>query len=93
MCTCNNYANVTDFNWLIDVLLTLAIDYPTIAADICSQKLLDLTLKSEEMKQIAPRLMKIIISNDQILDFASLVKLGHESISALSVNGQVCNFL
>lgn len=72
MCSRDNYANVNNFNWFVDVLITLSMEYPQISADECAQKLLDLALKSDDLKAVAPRLVSIILQNQQFMNIAGV---------------------
>lgn len=63
MCCRNNYQNITNTSWFISVLITLCMEYPNISADDCAVRLFDLALKSDQLRQDAPKLVAIILQN------------------------------
>ena len=89
MCSRDNYANVNNFNWFVDVLITLSMEYPQISADECAQKLLDLALKSDDLKAVAPKLVSIILENQQFMNIAGVSAFDNVQVPSLSLGGPV----
>ncbi|CAL6039359.1 Conserved_hypothetical protein [Hexamita inflata] len=86
-CSRNDFQNVTDFNWFVDVLITLSMEYPSFSADECSLKLLELSLKSQELKAVASKLVQILLQNEVFQNQASQFTLAKKI--NLQLNGPV----
>jgi len=91
MCSRNNYANITDAGWFIDVLITLAMEYPQLSADECATRILDLAIRMDDIRPNLPSLVKIIITHKPFFDALSVSSFDSKKIANLSLTGPVVN--
>lgn len=91
MCSRNNYANITDAGWFVDVLITLAMEYPQLSADECATRILDLAIRMDDIRPNVPSLVKIILEHKPFFDVLSVSSFDLKKIANLSLTGPVVN--
>ena len=87
VCCESNFANVTDFAWLVDVLLRLVEQFPALAAAPAASKLLDLILQSGEIRAAAPGFLAHLLRCPSLTGAVALAQL--RRVAALGVCGAV----
>lgn len=67
------------------------MEYPSLSADECAVRLLDLALKSEELRATAPKLVQIILNHTPFFDTAAASIFDSTKLRSLTLSGHVVN--
>ncbi|KAJ1935260.1 AP-3 complex subunit delta, partial [Linderina pennispora] len=71
MCSRQSYANMTNFEWYVAVLVDLVYIAGVDVGQLLSQRILDVTVRVRQVREYSVRMMRQLLSDVRLTDFVS----------------------
>ncbi|KAJ2745715.1 AP-3 complex subunit delta [Coemansia sp. BCRC 34301] len=94
MCARQSYANLSNFEWYVAVLVDLVYMAGVDAGSLLSEKLLDVTVRVRQVREFSVRLMRQMLSDRQLVSRASSSSSAAKVLcTAAYILGEYCSLL
>ncbi|KAJ2580563.1 AP-3 complex subunit delta [Coemansia sp. RSA 1836] len=94
MCVRQSYANVSNFEWYVAVLVDLVYTAGVDVGQLLSEKLLDVTVRVRQVREFSVRLMRQMLSDRQLVSRASAgSSVAKVLCTAAYIVGEYCSLL
>ncbi|KAJ2750793.1 AP-3 complex subunit delta [Coemansia pectinata] len=94
MCTRQSYANLSNFEWYVAVLVDLVYSAGVDVGQLLSEKLLDVTVRVRQVREFSVRLMRQMLSDSQLASRAiSDSSAAKVLCTAAYILGEYCSLL
>ncbi|KAJ2829225.1 AP-3 complex subunit delta, partial [Coemansia furcata] len=94
MCTRQSYANLSNFEWYVAVLVDLVYTAGVDVGQLLSEKILDVTVRVRQVREFSVRLMRQMLSDGQLVSRATSGSSAAKVLcTAAYVLGEYCSLL